>query len=437
MKPILYFSLEFFNLLFLGLLFLSHVFRGRRTSRANTLLSVALFGTVYSSGILLLIDSRLILELPHLYRTGNIFMYLSYPLGYLYVVHILSQQPWQKRDWLHLIPTLIYIIDYLPFFLLDGASKRTLIEADFQGQTTYLYNQGWIFPAGFHFVFRTIFFSVYCALAYRGIYQAYRASVSFREENKSLLAWLTVYTSFLAINCVPLIYFLLVKTTVNLTQVANTLASTSALLFAIYLFMRPDILYGIRGLWVDLQSGSATEKSSILVKPAPANDYATDNNSLQTAVQPMKQSPVVAVVLEPQEDGEQVIDSERKKVYLREEVVQQIAAQVNRYMEQDQPFLKKRFSISDLSAAIKVPAHQLSAYLNNFLGTSFSDFVNEKRIRYLLQQVAENPGLSRYTLEALALHAGFTNRFTFLNAFKKFTGKNPSEYFRNQRLGEG
>ncbi|OLY93367.1 hypothetical protein BUE76_16885 [Cnuella takakiae] len=186
-------------MLFFGLLFLSHVFRGRQTSRANTLLSVTLFAAVYSSGILLLIDSKLILDLPHLYRTANIFMYLSYPLGYLYVVHTLSQKQWQRRNWLHLILTFVYIVDYLPFFLLDGAMKRNLIEADFLGQTTYLYNQGWIFPAGFHFVFRTILFSVYCMLAYRAIYQAYRASESFREENKSLLAWLIVYNSFLAI----------------------------------------------------------------------------------------------------------------------------------------------------------------------------------------------------------------------------------------------
>jgi AraC-like DNA-binding protein len=61
----------------------------------------------------------------------------------------------------------------------------------------------------------------------------------------------------------------------------------------------------------------------------------------------------------------------------------------------------------------------------------FTDYINEKRIHYMDEKIREG-GLKQFTLEALALSAGFNSRVTFIRAVKKIKGVTPSEYFNKK-----
>ncbi|HEY8894276.1 MAG TPA: helix-turn-helix domain-containing protein [Niastella sp.] len=108
-----------------------------------------------------------------------------------------------------------------------------------------------------------------------------------------------------------------------------------------------------------------------------------------------------------------------------------IRNRLNTYMLQQKPFLKQHYKITHLSNDLEMPLHQLSAFLNKQMGMHFTDYLNQFRIRYCEELIRkERPG--RVNLKEIVSKCGFHNRNTFTTAFKKFTGKTPSEYIRNK-----
>jgi AraC-like DNA-binding protein len=104
-----------------------------------------------------------------------------------------------------------------------------------------------------------------------------------------------------------------------------------------------------------------------------------------------------------------------------------IKYRLEEFMYQKRPFLQLRYSIKDLSRDLQMPSYQLSAFLNQRLRVNFNDYLNRFRIEYC-EELIKNKGNSKLNLQALATKCGFHNRNTFTAAFKKFTGKTPSEY---------
>jgi YesN/AraC family two-component response regulator len=104
---------------------------------------------------------------------------------------------------------------------------------------------------------------------------------------------------------------------------------------------------------------------------------------------------------------------------------------LNMYMQEHKPYLKPRYRLKDLSDDMHMPLHQLSAFLNKRLGMHFSEYLNQFRIRYC-EELIRNGSPGRIYLKELFSKCGFHNRNTFTTAFKKFTGKTPSEYVRER-----
>jgi YesN/AraC family two-component response regulator len=104
---------------------------------------------------------------------------------------------------------------------------------------------------------------------------------------------------------------------------------------------------------------------------------------------------------------------------------------LNMYMQEHKPFLKPRYRLKNLSEEMHMPLHQLSAFLNKRLGIHFSDYLNQFRVRYC-EDLIRNELPGRIYLKELVSKCGFHNRNTFTTAFKKFTGKTPSEYVRER-----
>lgn len=100
-------------------------------------------------------------------------------------------------------------------------------------------------------------------------------------------------------------------------------------------------------------------------------------------------------------------------------------------MLQQKPFLKPHYKLKDLSEDLQMPLHQLSAFLNKRLGMHFTDYLNQFRIKYC-EELIKNEQPGKVNLKELVPKCGFHNRNTFTTAFKKFTGKTPTDYIRNR-----
>ena len=113
--------------------------------------------------------------------------------------------------------------------------------------------------------------------------------------------------------------------------------------------------------------------------------------------------------------------------FLNEEKSREYRQKLEAYIRHSQPFLRRSYSLKDLSAESHIAPHHLSAFINQEYRMNFNDFINLHRVEYVKEKFTQ-PDWRQLTLEGIALEAGFNNRTTFFRAFTKHTGTTPSEY---------
>jgi len=91
--------------------------------------------------------------------------------------------------------------------------------------------------------------------------------------------------------------------------------------------------------------------------------------------------------------------------------------------------LKIDFTLTEMAKELKVLPNQLSMIINSKLNCSFPDYVNSLRVRTAIE-LLDKANKQNLTIEAIAYESGFNNRTSFYKAFKKQTGKLPSEYLK-------
>lgn len=97
------------------------------------------------------------------------------------------------------------------------------------------------------------------------------------------------------------------------------------------------------------------------------------------------------------------------------------------FMAQEKPYLHPSLTIRKLSEEIKMNARELSVLINQDLNKHFFDFVNEYRIQEAME-ILKNPLKKEVTVLEILYEVGFNSKSSFNTAFKKHTGKTPTEY---------
>ncbi|MDD2425768.1 MAG: helix-turn-helix domain-containing protein [Bacteroidales bacterium] len=99
-------------------------------------------------------------------------------------------------------------------------------------------------------------------------------------------------------------------------------------------------------------------------------------------------------------------------------------------MEEEMLFQKKDLVIADVAKGAGSNRTYVSNYINKELKLSFSDYINNYRIRYA-QSLMTIPGNS-FSLFEIAERSGFTNEVSFYRNFKKIAGTTPSNWHKQQ-----
>jgi AraC-like DNA-binding protein len=100
---------------------------------------------------------------------------------------------------------------------------------------------------------------------------------------------------------------------------------------------------------------------------------------------------------------------------------------LRRCMAEERPFLDPELSLVGLAARLGVGRNQLSWVINNLEGKRFFDYVNAFRVQTVVEML-KDPEKSGEKLLSLAFDAGFNSKPTFNAAFKKHTGRPPSDF---------
>lgn len=111
----------------------------------------------------------------------------------------------------------------------------------------------------------------------------------------------------------------------------------------------------------------------------------------------------------------------------------EIQERLEELMEREKPHLQPGLTLADLSELSGISRNHLSQVINENLGMNFHDYINAARISVVIDALEANLH-QHQTLLAIALDAGFSSKATFNGAFKKHTGKTPSQYIKTLNL---
>lgn len=367
--------------------------RGRYQLHANRLLGTVIFTWGWYVLIYFLVITGWLKYIPGIFRIGSPLYYLIPCCSYLYVRSVLlDETKFRKYDWLHFIPAVLNVIDLLPYYFTDVETKRAVADAIVNNFNMSYQKGSGIVPAFWHFQLRWIFGIVYLVFQWMLLANVIRRDKL--EAFKEVKGWLLAFTIFCSIIYLGL-GIMSVIAWVNLGSKVSVLSSARSVptflqvigftCLSVYLFFKPEVLYGI-----------------------PRSNYALENKADEV---PDNTSTLL------------------REAPFNPELMQVYVAQLETYMQQEAPFRQQGFVINALALALKMPLHHLSYVLNNHYKQRFTDFINSFRIEYVKKRM-ESGDWRSLTLEGLAKESGFSSRSTFSVSFKKFTGVTPSQYLQ-------
>jgi AraC-like DNA-binding protein len=134
-----------------------------------------------------------------------------------------------------------------------------------------------------------------------------------------------------------------------------------------------------------------------------------------------------------------VAEKDQRKKYERSVLDRAMIADIQRKLENfihtEKPYLNSELTMPLLADQLKVSMHHLSQVINEQYGLNFSDFINQYRIEEMKTKLTDTR-YHHFKIEQIAFDTGFNSKSTFQAAFKKFTGRTPSEY-RKHYNGSG
>jgi AraC-like DNA-binding protein len=93
----------------------------------------------------------------------------------------------------------------------------------------------------------------------------------------------------------------------------------------------------------------------------------------------------------------------------------------------DQLYLNQDFSLKNLSELVELTEHQTSQVINQVTGQNFSILINNYRVEKV-KELMQNSNYDHLKLLSIAFEAGFSNKNSFNQHFKRVTGMTPSSY---------
>lgn len=96
--------------------------------------------------------------------------------------------------------------------------------------------------------------------------------------------------------------------------------------------------------------------------------------------------------------------------------------------ENSDEFLNKDMSFSSLVTYLNTNEKYLRQFLKCNLDKDYNTYINELRIRYIVEKLKTDPDYLHYKVIYLAKESGFSSHSNFSSNFRQFVGQTPSEF---------
>jgi AraC-like DNA-binding protein len=345
------------------------VYRGSKNPAASWLIVTMLVVMVLTNLGYLVVRTDLRYFVPQLFGIPFGMIFLFGPLFHFYARSVAEDSfRWRKKNWLHFIPYFVQLLINLPFLMLDKGFWEEFISTFLAGNLPIRNTEKVIF------ILQDIHLACYLLYSFLWIRSAQRnpGNASYIISVAVRLKWLQslgyCFALFL-ITVTGLYVFILLNGKYNpVTNYAYTLVTSAIIYFIAYkLVLNPE-----------------------LISPDFVKKYR-------------------AYMQFEGEEGDRYL------------------LKLKTLMEEAKVFTNPDLKLATLAEEVGLPSHQISKLINEKFGKSYNDFVNEYRVQEFIRCMNHDK-YKAYSLYGLALEVGFNSKSSFNAAFKKITGKNPSEY---------
>ncbi|MCW1960847.1 helix-turn-helix domain-containing protein [Chryseobacterium viscerum] len=114
---------------------------------------------------------------------------------------------------------------------------------------------------------------------------------------------------------------------------------------------------------------------------------------------------------------------------ISEDIAQTILKELDIFESKDQ-FLNRGITLGSLAKKIKTNSKYLSEIINTYKGKNFATYLNDLRIDYAINRLANDRKFRSYKIPFIAEELGYNNEQAFTLAFKKRTGTPLSVYLK-------
>ena len=354
---------------------------------SSRILAVFFIANTWCALAYLLIISNWIIYIPHFYKTAAPFNFLIPLLGYLYIRTLLKNEvAFQKYDWLHFIPFVACLINYLPLYTMGATEKSKLVALLIEDYSINYTSKDGFLAENIIRGARIIQIPIYLFFQWQLLLTFNKKKIApiYETHKKHVLKWLTIFnwnSSLILISVLflfALFYFnpQIVTSKMIITIPALAIA-IGYLILSSFLLLNPAVLFGF-----------------------PNN---ISNNE--------------------KENASKLKVSHRLITKNYEKTTEELLS----YFKVNQPFLKTTISINEVAHALNISVSELSFIINHKFNQRFTDFVNKYRIEFVIDKIEEG-FCDKFTVESLSKMAGFASKSTFNIAFKKIMNCTPTEF---------
>ncbi|HNP47284.1 MAG TPA: helix-turn-helix domain-containing protein [Bacteroidia bacterium] len=345
------------------------VVRGTKNPIASKLIVALLALMILTNFGYLVIRTDMRNYFPQFFAIPFGMMLLFGPLFYFYSRSVLDNSfSWKPKYWLHFIPYFVQVILNIPLFLMDKTNWLDFISVFLAGDLTIRITEKIIFAV------QDLQLLAYLIITFRWIQNAKTnfGNAQYIISITARVRWLQKFFYGLALflfTVFSLYVFILIHGRYNpVTNYIYTLISSGIIYFIAYeLVLNPE-----------------------LISPDFIQKYQ-------------------AYMQFDGADGEK---------YIR---------MIESLMTESKIFTNSELKLQTFANELGLPSHQVSKLINEKFGKTFNDFVNEYRVQEFISRI-NKPEFQSFTIYGIASDVGFNSKSSFHTAFKKITGKTPSEF---------
>jgi AraC-like DNA-binding protein len=322
---------------------------------------------------------------PDLAAISDFGIFLLGPLLYQYVRILTGNSSLGDLIWLHFVPAEILLLMQLVFHLLPLEEKRQILieEAASQGRFDALQ---------FLAAIQILAYLVAALLLLR----KYAASLKDNYSSIEMMSfnWLR--------------NLLVIMAALWLVWAAGLLVHSRAQAVLDYVGF-PVAAYVLAAF--------ALRAPQVLVRPDEGGMFGESGELLPGNAAPEAKTP----------EAPAQVSLKYQKSRLPDGLLDRYQEKLTALMVEQKPYCEGELTLSGLAGRLGISRHHLSQVLNERLGVSFFDYVNNLRVEEA-KRLLSDPRRAQQSVLELGFEAGFRSKSSFNAVFRQATGKSPSQY---------